>query len=78
MTETTKQHVQHAHHGKHVHHGRTPAAWTGVTIAMIAFLLGGIALVLGPNWVLFWISAALLAISLIATRVLQVLGYGAD
>lgn len=62
---------------KHVHHGRTPAAWTGVAIAMVAFIVGGIALVAGPNWIMFWIAAGLLAISVIATRVLQVLGHGA-
>lgn len=64
--------------GKHVHHGRTPAAWTGVTLGMIGFLLGGYAMVDGPNWTLFWISAAILVIALIATKVLQVLGYGAS
>ena len=71
MTATRKQDV------KHVHHGRTPAAWVGVTIALVAFFLGWFALVLGPIWSLFWVSVALLAIAVIAARVLQVLGYGA-
>lgn len=62
---------------KNVHHGRTPAAWVGVTLSIVAFLLGGIALVLGPIWIMFWIAVVLLAIAVIATRVLQVLGYGA-
>jgi hypothetical protein len=63
---------------KHVHHGRTTAAWTGSVLAMLAFILGGIAMVLGPNWLLFWIAVAILILSLIATKVLQVMGYGAD
>jgi hypothetical protein len=67
-----------AHGGKHVHHGRTPAAWAGVSLAMAGFLLGGIAMVAGPNWVLFWIAAALCVLALVVTRVLQVLGYGAS
>jgi hypothetical protein len=71
MTSTTSQNP------KHVHHGRTPAAWTGAILALVAFLLGGFALVLGPNWVLFWISAALLVISVIAGGVMQALGHGA-
>jgi len=63
---------------KHVHHGRTIAAWTGSTLAMLAFILGGIAMVMGPNWLLFWISVAILIVSPIATKVLQVMGYGAN
>jgi len=30
------------------------------------------------NWPLFWASAGLLVLGLIATKVLQVMGYGAD
>lgn len=63
---------------KHVHHGRTVAAWTGSTLAMLAFILGGIAMVMGPNWVLFWIAAAILVLSPLVTRVLQAMGYGAN
>jgi hypothetical protein len=69
--------VQHDKPSKHVHHGRTLAAWAGTTIALVAFILGGIAVVV-QNWPLFWISAGLLVLGLIATKVLQVMGYGAD
>ena len=62
--------------GKHVHHGRTMAAWTGATIGLIAFIVGGIAVVI-QNWPLFWASAALAAVALIVTVVLQRMGYGA-
>lgn len=62
---------------KHVHHGRTTAAWTGVTIAMIGFIVGGVAMVIGPNWTLFWISVAILAVALIVTAILRKLGLGA-
>lgn len=63
---------------KHVHHGKTPAAWAGALTALAAFLLGGIAMVLGPNWIMFWIAVALLVAGLIATKVMQRMGYGAD
>ena len=63
---------------KHVHHGRTVAAWTGSTLAMVAFVLGGIAMVMGPNWVLFWIAVAILVLSPLVTKVLQAMGYGAN
>ena len=59
-----------------MHHGRTLAAWTGSTIALIAFIVGAIAVVL-QNWPLFWASVVLAALSLIVTVVLQRMGYGA-
>ena len=62
--------------GRHVHHGRTLAAWTGSVIALIAFVVGGIAVVI-QNWPLFWISAALCVVAIIGTVVLQRMGYGA-
>jgi membrane protein YdbS with pleckstrin-like domain len=62
--------------GKHVHHGRTMAAWTGATIGLIAFIVGGFAVVI-QNWPLFWASVALAAVALIVTVVLQRMGYGA-
>jgi hypothetical protein len=63
--------------GKHVHHGRTLAAWTGASIALLAFIIGGIAVVF-KIWPLFWASVGLAVVSLIATVVLQRMGYGAD
>ena len=62
--------------GKHVHHGRTAAAWTGSLLAVVAFILGGIAVVM-QNWVLFGISVVVLVVGLVATKVLQVRGHGA-
>lgn len=69
---------KHGTSQKHVHHGKTPAAWVGAMTALVAFLLGGIALVLGPIWVLFWVAVVLLVVSLGVTKVMQRMGYGAD
>ena len=63
--------------GKHVHHGRTLAAWAGASIALLAFIIGGIAVV-AQIWPLFWVSVGLIVVSLIATVALQRMGYGAD
>ena len=63
--------------GKPVHHGRTLAAWIGSVIALVAFVVGGIAVVI-QNWPLFWASVGLAAVALIVTVVLQRLGYGAN
>lgn len=62
---------------KHIHHGRTLAAWVGSIAATVAVLIGGIALIL-QNWPMFWAAAGLLLVAVIATRVLQVMGHGAD
>jgi hypothetical protein len=59
------------------HHGNTPAAWTGVVIVLIGFLLGGFGLIL-DNWLVFWIGVACAPIAGIIIKVLQSMGMGAD
>ena len=61
---------------KDYHHGRTPAAWAGSIIAAIAFTLGAVAFVLGPNWTLIWVAGVLLVLSLVTGGVLRRMGYG--
>ncbi len=62
--------------GKQVHHGRTAAAWAGSMLAMLAFILGGIAVVM-QNWVLFGVAVVVIVVALVVTKVLQVRGHGA-
>jgi hypothetical protein len=57
-------------------HGNSPAAWTAVAIVLVAFTVGAIAMVLGPNWVLFWISVGIAVLGALAGKVLQLLGFG--
>jgi hypothetical protein len=61
---------------RHVHHGRTQAAWVGSMLAMVAFILGGVAVMM-QNWILFAIAVVIIVVALVATKVLQVLGRGA-
>jgi hypothetical protein len=42
-------------------HGRT-VSWTAVSIIMAAFLAGGLALVFGPIWWLFWVGLGAAAV----------------
>jgi hypothetical protein len=37
-------------------HGR-PVSWVAVSIIMAGFLVGGLGLVFGPTWWLFWVGA---------------------
>jgi hypothetical protein len=39
-------------------HAGSPKSWVAVGIMLLGFLLGGIALVIGPAWWLFWLGAA--------------------
>ena len=43
------------------YHGR-PVSWVAVTIIIVGFIVGGIALPIGPSWVLFWVGAALVVL----------------
>jgi hypothetical protein len=61
----------------HDNHGSTPAAWTAVTIIMIAFLVGGIGVVIAQPPV-FWVGVGLVAVGLIVGKIMQMMGMGAD
>ena len=57
------------------HHGNTVAAWTAVIIILVAFLIGGVGVLL-QNWPVFWGAVILAAVGGIAGKVLQMMGYG--
>lgn len=58
-------------------HGNTPAAWTAVTIGLLAFVVGGVGLML-YSMTMFWVGLAMLPIALIAGVVMSRMGYGAN
>jgi len=58
-------------------HGNTPAAWTAVTVALAAFVVAGIGLMMGSMTV-FWIGVALAPLAVIIGVVMAKMGYGAD
>ena len=58
------------------HHGSTPAAWTAVLIALIAFCVSGAGLVAG-SWVVFWVGMGLLVVAAVVGKVMQAMGLGA-
>jgi len=60
-------------YGHEAHHGR-PASWVAVTVIVIGFVIGGIALPVGPSWVLFWVGVAIVVVGAImgaATRIMD-------
>ncbi len=78
MTEQTTHDLTPIKQKPQYHHGKTPAAWAGTLTATVGFFVGGIGMVLGPNWVMFWIGIALVVVACIVGLVLQKLGYGAN
>jgi hypothetical protein len=57
------------------HHGNTPAAWAGVTIVLIGFLVGGLGLVF-ENMTVFWVGVALGPIGGIVAAIMSKMGMG--
>jgi len=60
-------------HEHETHHGR-PASWVAVSIVIVGFIVGGIALPVGPTWWLFWTGVAIVVIGGIvgaATRIMD-------
>ncbi len=56
-------------------HGSTPAAWTGVTLAMVGFVVGGVGLMLSPvNMTLFWVGAIITVVALPVFAVMAKMG----
>jgi hypothetical protein len=45
-------------------HGRT-VSWVAVSLIMVAFLVGGLALIFGPTWWLFWAALGLGVVGLL-------------
>lgn len=59
-------------------HGSSPAAWTAVLICLIGFTVGGIGLVIGPNWPTFAVGVALTLVSGVVGKVMSMAGLGGD
>lgn len=57
-------------------HGNTPAAWTGVGVAMLGFLIGSIALMLTPvSMPIFWVGVALGVVAFPLFLIMAKLGF---
>lgn len=60
---------------EHDHHGNSPAAWTAVTIILIAFAVGTVAFFLAIEWIV-WIAAALVLVGVLAGVIMAKIGFG--
>ena len=51
--------------GEHPHFSGRPVSWVAVIIIVVGFILGGVALVAGPLWPLFWVGAGIAGVGCI-------------
>lgn len=61
----------------HDDHGSTPAAWTAVTIIIVAFTVGGIGVLIAQPWV-FWAGVVLVVVGIVVGKVMQMMGMGTN
>ena len=59
----------------HDNHGQTPAAWTAVTIMMVGFIVGSIAVV-QLNWVLLIVGTVIIVAGAVVGKVMAMMGMG--
>lgn len=65
------------HVGKY-HHGRTPAAWTGMAIAMLGSFVAVAGFVMNINWMLVWVGLGILVLAPIVGGIMVKMGMGQD
>ncbi|MFR9791722.1 HGxxPAAW family protein [Streptomyces sp. MB22_4] len=58
-------------------HGHTPAAWTGVIISFIGFLVAGALMVMG-SVIGFWVGMALILGGAVVGGIMKAMGLGQD
>jgi len=59
-------------YGHEAHHGR-PASWVAVSIIVVGFVVGGIAMVPSPKWWLFWTGAGIVVVGCIMAAAAHIL-----
>jgi hypothetical protein len=47
---------------EHPHYSGRPVSWVAVVIIIVGFILGGVSLVAGPLWALFWTGAGVVVV----------------
>ncbi len=56
-----------AHASAEAHHHGKPLSWIAVTVIVIGFIIGGIAMVPKPTWWAFWLGAGIAIVGCIMT-----------
>jgi|tagenome__1003787_1003787.scaffolds.fasta_scaffold20048316_2 hypothetical protein len=62
-------------HEVHDIEGKTPAAWTTVTVMLIGSIVAAIGFVVTAHW-LFWVGVAIIIVGGLIGKVMQMMGLG--
>jgi hypothetical protein len=62
-------------HEVHDIEGKTPAAWTTVTVMLIGSIVAALGFVVTAHW-LFWVGVAIIIVGGIIGKVMQMMGLG--
>jgi hypothetical protein len=54
-------------------HAGRPSSWVAVAVIFIGFAVAGLALPLGPSWLLFWIGAGIVALGGVLALVVDIM-----
>ncbi|MCW2885572.1 MAG: hypothetical protein QOE54_3969 [Streptosporangiaceae bacterium] len=54
------------------HVGR-PSSWVAVAVIFVGFAVAGLSLPLGPNWLLFWVGAGIVALGGVLALVVDIM-----
>lgn len=54
-------------------HAGRPSSWVAVTVIFIGFAVSGLALPLGPNWLVFWIGAGIVVLGGVLALVFDIM-----
>jgi hypothetical protein len=56
-----------AHVAPEAHHHGKPISWVAVTVIIVGFIVGGVAMVPHPTWWLFWLGTGIAVVGCIMT-----------
>ncbi|GII75371.1 hypothetical protein Sru01_03530 [Sphaerisporangium rufum] len=59
-------------HGTQQSHAGRASSWLAVTVILLGFTIGGVALTIGPNWFLFWVGAGVVVVGGVLALVFDV------
>jgi hypothetical protein len=54
-------------------HAGRPSSWVAVSVIFIGFTVAGLALPLGPDWLVFWIGAGIVALGGVLALVVDIM-----
>lgn len=76
MSSTAEPAPSRARQVREYEDGKSPAAWTGVIIAAVGFIVATVGSLAGPNWPIIIVGASLIVVALIVAGIMKAAGLG--